>query len=267
MNVNTGYYPNTAVSCARKSLLAALLLAGVVQVDIAHAAAVNNGDQLTIDSGVTGGYYGYVTGGSYFMMDSNGSGTFSAPERTAMRQGTQGLVIGVVQPAGTSHSGIVYGYPAPDNSEGGAIDAAWPFLGNTGMHFTASPITGSTTAGLNFSGWTVTWNGIPAISMGGGLQNCGTAFDGICLVGTTDIAGTINNGTGLATFSWSGVYGTGYTLDYTATVPLADPSGFGGVYYGLHLVGTVNAVPLPAAVWLFGSGLMGLIGLARRRES
>ncbi len=28
---------------------------------------------------------------------------------------------------------------------------------------------------------------------------------------------------------------------------------------------TVSAVPVPAAVWLFGAGLMGLVGVARRR--
>jgi len=30
---------------------------------------------------------------------------------------------------------------------------------------------------------------------------------------------------------------------------------------------TFNAVPVPAAVWLFGSGLIGLIGVARRKKS
>jgi len=30
--------------------------------------------------------------------------------------------------------------------------------------------------------------------------------------------------------------------------------------------GDVGAVPVPAAVWLFGSGLMGLLGLARRKR-
>ena len=31
--------------------------------------------------------------------------------------------------------------------------------------------------------------------------------------------------------------------------------------------GNVSAVPVPAAVWLFGSGLIGLLGLARRKAS
>jgi hypothetical protein len=28
----------------------------------------------------------------------------------------------------------------------------------------------------------------------------------------------------------------------------------------------VSAVPVPAAVWLFGSGVLGLVGVARRRS-
>jgi len=34
----------------------------------------------------------------------------------------------------------------------------------------------------------------------------------------------------------------------------------------VDLTGNVSAVPVPAAVWLFGSGLLGLAGLARRRK-
>lgn len=41
-----------------------------------------------------------------------------------------------------------------------------------------------------------------------------------------------------------------------------------GPYIGLsHAInGTLTAVPVPAAVWLFGSGLIGLIGVARRKN-
>ncbi|MBI3778776.1 MAG: VPLPA-CTERM sorting domain-containing protein, partial [Gammaproteobacteria bacterium] len=249
----------------KKQVLSAAILATLAVASTgAMAAVVNTGDTLGITAGVTGGYYSFVTGGSYFAMDANGDGKFAAGERTALAQGTQGIIIGVTQATGTSHAGL------PTGTEGGTIDAAWNFFKNTGMHFTTSAITGNTTAGLNFSGWTVTWAGIPAISMGGGFQNCGTTSDGICMSGTTDIGGTFNNGTGIATVAWSGVYGTGYTLDYTAVVPQADPSGFGGVPYSLHLVGTVSAavaaVPVPAAVWLFGSGLLGLAGIARRKK-
>ena len=38
------------------------------------------------------------------------------------------------------------------------------------------------------------------------------------------------------------------------------------VWLGLYLV-MPTVIPLPAAVWLFGSGLIGLIGLARRKKA
>jgi archaellum component FlaG (FlaF/FlaG flagellin family) len=47
-------------------------------------------------------------------------------------------------------------------------------------------------------------------------------------------------------------YGTIYALD---DIDLADHSRYNY---------TPNAVPVPAAVWLFGSGLLGLVGIARR---
>jgi hypothetical protein len=33
--------------------------------------------------------------------------------------------------------------------------------------------------------------------------------------------------------------------------------------YGIE----ISQVPLPAAVWLFGSGLLGLVGIARRKKA
>ena len=42
-----------------------------------------------------------------------------------------------------------------------------------------------------------------------------------------------------------------------------------GTFYGTvgYTQWSLTAVPIPAAVWLFGSGLIGLIGLARRKKS
>ena len=37
--------------------------------------------------------------------------------------------------------------------------------------------------------------------------------------------------------------------------------------YPLSQVITPSAVPVPAAVWLFGSGLLGLIGVVRRKAA
>lgn len=194
---NNTNHPSTTSSHLRKTLVTALLLAGIGQMNVAHAVNLNTGDILTITAGVTGGSYGYVTGGSYFVPDTNGNGIFSDFERSPLQQGIQGILVGVAQPTGISHTG------APTGTEGGTIDAAWLYFGNTGMHFTVSPITGGTTTGLDFSGWSVTWAGIPSLFLGGGIQDCGTSTDGICvdLTSSSDIAGTYNNGTGIATFT------------------------------------------------------------------
>ena len=37
--------------------------------------------------------------------------------------------------------------------------------------------------------------------------------------------------------------------------------------WAVHDGDVVSSVPVPAAVWLFGSGLLGLIGMARRKKA
>jgi hypothetical protein len=39
------------------------------------------------------------------------------------------------------------------------------------------------------------------------------------------------------------------------------------IYLGSYLVADTTTVPVPAAAWLFGSGLLGLIGVARRKKA
>lgn len=185
-----------------------------------------------------------IASGSFFSMDSNGDGVVAASEKVAIDVLADYDMTGATSATG-SHAGSI------DGSESPASDI-WEFFGGTGMHYTTSAMTDNEDGTVDMSGWTVTWNGIPGIPMGG---------DGANFAGDT----------GLATFSCGMCeVGDAFTLDYSAHVPLGDASGFGGVGYALHLEGTiaaVSSVPVPAAVWLFGSGLVGLAGVARRKKA
>jgi len=184
--------------------------------------------------------------GSYFGVDTNQDGVVSAYESQGISPGSDGgLLVGQAQIASGSHSGY------PDGTEVAPFDAAWAFLGNTGMHQSLTPTNilsddGMGNVLLDFSGWGATWNGIPNI-------NLGVAPDG-------------SPGVAVVKCGVDCSLGDSFSLDYSAVVPLDDPSNFGGVLWRIHLEGTVSAVPVPAAVWLFGSGLLGLLGFMRRRR-
>lgn len=74
---------------------------------------------------------------------------------------------------------------------------------------------------------------------------------------------------------------TGYYWSTTETTPVSSDAWFLHFYAGNQAVrsknsllfawavheGNVGAVPIPAAVWLFGSGLLGLVGAARRKQA
>jgi len=204
-------------------------------------------------------YGSTVSSGSWYAMDTNGSGTLQPNEKATITGTGPGIHIGTVGPTATgSHSGPI------DGSENPAFDI-WSFYGAIGMSYLTSAITvvddavggDSTIKALDLSGWTVTWNGIAAIPMGGDATN----------FGTTGLPGDLNSGLALMTCSTASCSDSStFTLDYQAQVPKGDPSMFGGVTYTLHLEGQVSSVPVPAAAWLFGSGLLGLLGVARRKK-
>lgn len=65
-------------------------------------------------------------------------------------------------------------------------------------------------------------------------------------------AGTWDPVTGAFTLSWQSLTDSGPKAGFIARIELS---------------GTASPVPLPAAVWLFGSGLLGLIGIARKKAA
>ena len=173
--------------------------------------------------------------GSYFVMDTNGNGV-EASEKTGIGS-LNGIVIGSVQAAGGSHPGSINGTESPN------IDNPWTFFGGTGMHQTTSAVTDNGDGTVDMSGWNVTWNGIASIPV--------VATSPTTLACSTSACSDTNT----------------YTIDGAFHVAGA---GFTTVAYYLHLEGGISdaaVIPVPAAVWLFGSGLLGLVGVARRRKS
>lgn len=86
---------------------------------------------------------------------------------------------------------------------------------------------------------------------------CGDGTTGVSLAGSV-LAGSVVGGvyTGTGTIVSAGNVGSGWGT-------------FDGVMYSevYNVTVTGTAVPVPAAVWLFGSGLLGLAGVARRKKA
>ena len=88
-------------------------------------------------------------------------------------------------------------------------------------------------------------------------------------------------GDGYSYWITSDVQGTGYhwvslSYDDTQSINSSTSDLFSGSYqpvldsYGVYITGSalvrdISSVPVPAAAWLFGTGLVGLIGVARRK--
>ena len=255
-----------------KTLLAtAIGLALGVTALTAHAASLSIGQPLTIApiSPSTGPTAPNFLTGSWFAVNAFGGADITSDEITPIYPGGPagiGIVIDTLQLNGpTTAFTSTIGTVSQQLSGPGQIDT-WNFFGFQGDDYTnvsggGTPITGGTTNGLNLSGWTMYWNGVADIRMGGGAWTPGnaTAFG---------VPAGYTFSSGVAQFSWDGVYGDSYMLNYAATVSGATGAaqGLNGVQYFLHLTGVVPGLPLPAAAWLFGSGLLGLAGVASRKK-
>ena len=75
----------------------------------------------------------------------------------------------------------------------------------------------------------------------------------------------IFTGQGGANGTYIGPYYQLTSIDWDGN-GIAGAAMIDGPFQGFNANFNVNAVPVPAAVWLFGSGLLGLIGVARRKK-
>ena len=138
------------------------------------------------------------------------------------------------------------------------------------------------TTGANTGDWN--FGGGGTISIVGGVSAAGIAAGSTLLSGTFDSATVFDIGGGTFDFKITGAsfFDTKHPdlLAYFG-MPLGDY--LGGMNISFNMIGSpslgsafnsdillsgdiVNSpVPVPAAVWLFGSGLIGLVGVARRR--
>lgn len=88
------------------------------------------------------------------------------------------------------------------------------------------------------------------------------AYSGATLLGTQSlIGGTLIGGVRSGEISFSSL------VDITSVRMYSNPVGTDTSFnFSIDNV-TISAVPVPAAVWLLGSGLIGLLGVARKRKS
>ena len=94
------------------------------------------------------------------------------------------------------------------------------------------------------------------------------SFDGASWTATNEAGNSLDLGDS-ANFMIAADSGSGYVAGTALPPPLGPNSwliGFGSEDPQLAAV-DLNAIPVPAAVWLFGSGLLGLVGVARRKSA
>ena len=126
--------------------------------------------------------------------------------------------------------------------------------------FSASPADGTSTSGT----WSVTDSSITHLAFkadGYFILAERTAISGDWMMDPDQALVPVNWDLSLA-FCPASICG-GIGRDYIE----ADFLNNGGQVADLSNVRAFSVVPVPAAVWLFGSGLLGLVGIARRKRS
>jgi len=226
------------------------------------------GTTLTIDQGAGDcdtGIDGFVMcgnlSGSYaFGGYSNGPDQFSISTYAFLQDGYEdltgvfvggsiggsGLIIGIAQP----YDGDPVGPSMPyDPSTGQNITTAFTFgpSGGSGTFYSTSAITDNGDDTLDFSGLDVAFGEVPSSPyLGTGRAS---PYGGLATIDVIETGGAFGAGT--------------YSLDFFSEDCATGEFECNG--FMMHLEGSIKPVPIPPALYLFGSGLLGLIGIARKK--
>lgn len=131
----------------------------------------------------------------------------------------------------------------------------------TDPNFQSGKILGANLTQLGFAGGT---------GCGGGSSACGTFYFTFNNSVTGDMAAFYSNYSGVIAGTTNMTTGSSWNPVWTSGT--WDPSNNNnpGFFLRRSFTATSNVdtfVPVPAAAWLFGSGLLGLVGVARRRAT
>ena len=140
---------------------------------------------------------------------------------------------------------------------GGAwsVSSTTPFFGQNWTAHSGTTFGPGTYSFATVEGATYTGVVVGAGQVGGHiLFNWGVVAD-IDVINVWDVAAGVYTST-------DGISGTPANPDGVRGYGMLD-----GAFAGFNANFDFTAVPVPAAVWLFGSGLLGLVGVARRRKA
>lgn len=247
---------------------------GSVSASVLNGAGIGSAsatDVGALESSSTGGYsqfFGTIPGSYSLVSDAIWTDTFSNPGTSAQSYQLDFLVPGGFLESSIWASGS---HTGEFNSAGYSIDIL--FDGNTIFSssglvttlFGSAPT--STFGGTSLGGvTTIGGAGQPDIKYAWNTYN-GSAFFSVPGNSSGDLTYAMRTETvGMLTqFSvneFCGPQGTAGGGTCAARAEIANPLGT-SVITGITPVSTV---PVPAALWLFGSGLLGMIGVAKRRN-
>ena len=155
----------------------------------------------------------------------------------------------------------------PVGTSGGGLDVSWSAGDMTLDSVYLATTDPADSGGGQFPG---PWDSISSLFSGPGAIGIGS-LSGLYVGSLTGVEGnqpiarlnfTLGTGVTNAAISVAESYGTG---TWSAWDGITDPYDFTNTYNGAT-INAVSAVPVPAALWLFGSGLLGLAGVVRRRR-